>query len=410
MYSLSKKRMVGAVVCGLVSCVSTQAAIPLNEVIQDVTGSDIGTLNIGGAIRANYVYGDYADSAGPSRGDNGGNMELDVFRINADWQKENWVGKAEYRWYPGLKGVGYNFFHTAWLGYNFSNEDQVQVGLNRVPFGVGAYGPANSWFFDLHYYIGLSDDMDLGVKYTHSDGALQYDLALYAAAEPNGNGASADSARYSYDIIDDGSLNGAYREAGQLNGRVIVSVASNSIPTDLGVSLQVGILKANDNSMADDAISYAASLHSSSTVGPWNLKLQCSYYDHGVDFNNPLASDDLVQMGAYDYAAPIASKGFVPAATLSYTWNAARYDWLDSVTFYAETSAIIKDGVDNAGNDLNDSMMNSVGAAFACGGWYTYVEYASANGNYFIGPGGDFGANSADEWEGRLNINLGYYF
>ncbi len=162
--------------------------------------------------------------------------------------------------------------------------------------------------------------------------------------------------------------------------------------------------------MADDAFAYAASVHSSSTLGPWNLKLQFTGYDYGADFNDPAASDDLIQMGAYDYATPIATRGVVPAATLSYTWDAARYDWLDSITFFAEASAILKDGEDNAGDDLNNSYMNSIGAAIACGGWYTYVEYASANGNYFVGPGGDFGANAADEWEGRFNINFGYYF
>ena len=400
----NKKKMAGIFVLG--ATLSAQGGIPLDEIIQDVAGADVGSLKVGGAIRANYVFGeDYGDSSGPSRGDNGGNMELDVFRINVDWEQDEWVGKAEYRWYTGC-----NMFHTLWLGYNLGEEDQVQFGVNRVPFGVGAYGAANSWIFDLHYYIGLSDDMDLGLKYTHASNALKYDFAVYAAAEPNGNGSTADSTRYSYDIIDDGSLNGVYREAGQLNGRVIVSIADDSIPTDLGASLQIGLLKANANSDADDAVSYAAAIHSSSSVGAWNLKLQCSYYDHGLDFNNPLASNDLVQMGAYDYAAPVASKGFVPAATLSYTLDAASYDWLNSITFYVEASAIIKDGVDNAGNDLNDSMMNCVGAAFSCGGWYTYVEYASANGNYFVGPHGDFGANSADEWESRLNINLGYYF
>ena len=327
-------------------CLSVQAAIPANEIVEDVTGADIGSLNIGGAIRANYVYGeDYGDSAGPSRGDNGGTMELDVFRINVDWQKNDWVAKGEYRWYQkNWVAEGYNFFHTAWIGYNFDEASQLQVGLNRVPFGVGAYGPANSWFFDLHYYIGLSDDMDLGAKYTHSNGAVSYDLAVYAAPEFNGNGATDDSARYSYDIVDDGTANGVYKERGQLNGRIVFTIATNSIPTDLGASLQLGMLKANDSSSADDAFSYAASVHSSSTLGPWNLKLQCTTYDHGVDFNDAAVSDDLVQMGAYDYAVPIAAKGIVPAATLSYTWGAERYDWLDSVTFLRRPARSLKMG------------------------------------------------------------------
>ena len=391
------------------------AGIPVHEVVKDTTGVDIGTLDVGGAMRANYVYGsDYGDSAGPSRGDNGGDFELDIFRINVDWQKDDWVAKAEYRWYNG-----YNFIHTAWLGYNLNETSQLQAGINRIPFGVGAYGPSQSWFFDMHYYVGLSDDMDLGVKYTRSLGDLTFDLAYYLMSEPNGNGATDDSARYSYDIIDtadsDGPNNptadhGKYSERKQFNGRVIYSILSNSVPTAVGASLQVGQLVANDNSAADDTWGYAASVHSSSSFGQWKLMMQLTRYDYGADFNDATVSDDLITMGGFDYAAPVATAGTIPSVSVGYTWAIERYSWIDSITFFGETSAILKDGKNDGGDELNDSFMNTFGAAIASGGWYTYIEYAQANGNYFVGPGGDFGANDSDEWQGRFNINLGYYF
>ncbi|WP_372806154.1 hypothetical protein [Pontiella sp.] len=390
----------------LLGALSASATIPVHDIINDATGVDLGTLTVGGCIRANYVYGsDYGDSAGPSRGDNGGNMELDVFRINVDWQKDDWVAKSEYRWYNG-----YSFFHTAWLGYNFDAESQLQAGINRVPFGVGAYGPSQSWFFDMHYYVGLSDDMDLGVKYSRSMGDLKFDLAYYLMPEPNGNGATEDSARYSYDIVDDGSVNGRYKERNQFNGRVTYAVLPDSVPTEIGASVQVGLLEANSSSAADDTWGYAASVHSSSTYGAWNLMLQLTHYDYGADFNDPAASDDLITLGAFDYAAPVATAGTIPSASLGYTWNIERYDWINSITFFGEASAILKEGQDNAGAELNDSFMNTIGAAISMGGWYTYIEYGHANGNYFVGPGGDFGANTADEWQGRFNVNLGYYF
>lgn len=63
----------------------------------------------GGAIRANYIHGDYAkeNSGAPQRGGNGGNFVLDTFRINLDLAKDGWIGKGEYRGYNG-----YNFLHT----------------------------------------------------------------------------------------------------------------------------------------------------------------------------------------------------------------------------------------------------------------------------------------------------------
>ncbi len=184
---------------------------------------NIGPLKIGGAIRANYINGDYTDtgSGGPQRGGHGGNFELDTFRVNVDFKQDNWVGKAEYRWYNG-----YNFLHTGWIGYNFSDNSQVQVGLNRVPFGVGPYGPSNSWFFDQHYYVGLSDDMDMGVKYTTKFGKLALDLAYYGMDEPDFNGHSKESARYSYDIVDNGGEYSHYEERNQFNVRAIYSLAS----------------------------------------------------------------------------------------------------------------------------------------------------------------------------------------
>jgi len=57
--------------------------------------------------------------------------------------------------------------------------------------------------------------------------------------------------------------------------------------------------------------------------------------------------------------------------------------------------------------------MNVTGVAIASGGWYTQIDYAYANGNYFVGGDGnfdDFGSNQSDDWEGRFNVNIGYYF
>ncbi|MCP5165736.1 MAG: hypothetical protein H6989_00005, partial [Pseudomonadales bacterium] len=52
----------------------------------DITGKGIriGPVTIGGAMRVNYIYGDYVENGpAPQRGGNGGNFELDTFRINA---------------------------------------------------------------------------------------------------------------------------------------------------------------------------------------------------------------------------------------------------------------------------------------------------------------------------------------
>lgn len=384
----------------------------------------MGPLKVGGAIRVNYAIGDYEDDGGkgPQRSGNGGDFDLDTFRVNLDYQQDAFIGKVEYRFYDD-----YHLWHTGWVGYNFSNSSQIQVGVNRVPFGVGAYGPANNFFFDQHYYVGLADDMDLGVKYRLPMGNLIVDLAYYIGAEPEGRGDSDGSARYSYDIVDDDSLlsgythgraYASYEEKNQINLRAIYTFKTGRITTDAGVSLQWGQLESQTD-LADDSDAYAYAAHTKSSWGPWTLMLQLGYYNYDADYTSG-ANNDLIAMGAFDFAWPVASEGTIPSVALSYTWKPNQIDWIDSVTFYNDYSVIIKDGKQQNGRDFNDSALNVTGMAIASGGWYIYVDYAISNGNYFIGndddtyasfaDASDFGINGIDDWDDRFNINFGYYF
>ncbi len=384
-----------------------------------VPALELGPLDIGGAIRANYIYGDYSTdgSGSPQRGGGGGDFELDTFRINLDLQHEAWLGKAEYRWYRG-----YNFLHTGWLG--FENEDlgRIELGLTRVPFGVGPYGPANSWFFDQHYYLGLSDKMRLGAKYTRSFGDLTLDLAYFALPTFNGKGTSDESVRYSYAVVPEDvyDVPGSYEESHQLNTRGVYQI--EELSTALGFSAQWMRLNATDG-RARDADAFAASLHSSSRFGPVGLMLQLTSYKYDTDYVDAAACKDLIVMGAYDFAWPAATQGLVPSAALSYTLSGVE-GWFDSITFYNDFSIILKNGELN-GVDFNDSALNVTGMAIAKGNWYIYVDYALSNGNYFVGDDGDdygdgesiasasvsdFGVTGNDDWKGRFNINFGYYF
>jgi len=381
---------------------ATQAKAKL-AATHDATSTkiQIGDFTIGGAIRANYVIGDYSSSDRPSRGGDGGNFELDTFRINLDYERGPVIAKAEYRFYDG-----YNFLHTGWLGYNFEDQSQLQVGLNRVPFGPGAYGISQSWFFDQHYYVGLADDMDLGAKYTLSPGDWTIDLGYYYSAEWQGRGGTRDSARYSYDIVDESG--DGYEEQNQVNVRAVYSTTLGEVDAKIGTSLQAGQLKSNGDQ--DDGSQYAGSLHAVFKWNNWTLAPQITYYKYDISKSKVESgelTDDQIDMGAYDYAWPVATEAWIPAISLSYFYETASIDWLDSVTPYVEYSSLMK-----TENSFNDSELFILGAAWARGGWYIYTDLAFSNGNYFVG--GDefttFGANPDDDWQSRFNINFGYYF
>jgi hypothetical protein len=359
-----------------------------------------GTLNIGGAIRANYAVGDYAETGAASRAEqDGGNFGLDTFRINMDYTAGSFIGKLEYRWYNG-----YNFLHTGWLGYNFENDSQLQVGVNRVPFGPGPYGISQSWFFDQHYYLGLSDDMDLGIKYSIPVGDLRLDFGYYYKDEGTYVGASKHSARYSYDVVDETGM--GYEERNQFNVRGIYSFGED-VATDLGVSLQAGELEAQGPQ--DDGDRFAGSIHMVNSIGNWKIATQYTIYEFDVDADQPLGTDKLVQFGAYDFPSTAAAEGTIPAISVSYTINTPNIPWLDYVIPYAEYSVVMKEE-----DDFNDSELVMLGAAWGRGGWYIYTDYAFSNGNEFVGGdpafGDRLGANEDDQWVHRFNINFGYYF
>ena len=387
----------------------------------------VGPLSIGGAMRVNYVLGSYTNGdSGPNRGGNGGNVELDTFRINLALDYENIVGELEYRWYPAGAGKNYNFLHTGWLGYRFEDGSHVEVGVNRVPFGPGPYGVSQSWFFDQHYYVGLADDMDLGVKYVTEVGNWTLDAAFYAASEGNWFGRSDDSARYSYDAVkwresidEDGNVTyggpvNGYAERNQFNIRAIYHLDDTSVPTDLGISVQYGQLKGKGT---DDGSHWAASAHMVNQIGKLKIASQITRYEIDVDADNPWGTDTLIPMGAYDFAWPVATKAWIPAVSVSYQVDTPQIGWLDYVLPYLEYSSIIKDE-----DSFNNSQMWTLGAAWARGGWYIYSDLAYSTGNYFVGDDGDdyanivdrgvgdFGVTGNDKWNYRFNINLGYYF
>lgn len=380
-----------------------QAEDKLAELNTKDQGVTIGPLKIGGAIRANYAIGDYpeSDNGAASRAvEDGGDFALDTFRVNLDYKKDQWLGKVEYRWYPG-----YNFLHTGWVGYQFDDNRQLQVGVNRVPFGPGPYGVSQSWLFDQHYYLGLSDDMDLGVKFSQQLGKLKLDTAYYISDEGSYKGGSNDSARYSYDVVNE--TGDGYEEKNQFNIRAIYSLAGETIDTDLGFSLQYSELASKGRQ--SDGDHYAGSLHMVNKWDNFTLASQITYYDYNVSALQPLGTDKLVQMGAYDFPSTAAAEAWIPAISLSYYHKTNHIAWLDYVIPYLEYSSVVK-----TESQFNNSQLATLGAAFGYGGWYIYTDWAYSTGNEFVGGDTSFGdrlgANAEDQWESRFNINFGYYF
>lgn len=399
----------------------TALCLVLAMVLAGKATAEDSPVNVGGALGLNWVYGDYSDD----RGENLGAMRLEIFRLNADLKYDNVTGRVEYRYY-NEPSYDYSMMHTAWLGYSTDRLGTVRAGIVRAPFGPGNYGISSSWFFDQHYYVGLIDDMDLGVRWTKSIGDLTVDIAYFLEDEGHWDGSSVDSARYSYDpvlwtesVTSDGTIGWGeapehgFTEDGQINVRAEYAIDGFG---DIGASVQYGRLK-GQNVGSSSADHFAASVHGATTFGNIKVASQLSYYEYDIANTPPWGTVDLIPMGAFNFAWPVATEAWIPSISLQYQGiDTSGFEELHSVTPYLEWSSIVKQQ-----DDFNDSSLVTLGAVWSWAGWYIYTDLAFSNGNFFVGNEGDaygnvfngvgdFGANGNDRWNTRFNVNIRHYF
>ncbi|MCB2183586.1 MAG: hypothetical protein KQH63_16245 [Desulfobulbaceae bacterium] len=361
-------------------------------------------LDIGGAMRLNYMYKDWDHGTQERSGD----FDLDTFRLNVDASYSDVLLSAEYRFYgDGANGNNYNFLHHGWLGYNFSESIQGQLGVTRVPFGILPYASHN-FFFQIPYYVGLEDDYDAGLKLIYDSKPWNVQLAFFKSSEYGAN----NSERYSYDVVNadfngDGSNEYLNEESNQMNARLTYTFAHNEEnSTEVGISAEAGQLY---NSGTDkNGSRVAGAVHLNGTYDRWNLMLETLRYQYNQK-NPPHLDDRFVAMGAYDFPYKVASAGNIYMAGLSYSLP-VNWGPITSLTFYDDYSVLDKDE-----RSYKNSQQNVLGMAVSAGPIYTYIDFAMGKNQPWLGPGwtnslaqGD--PASDDGWHTRFNVNFGYYF
>lgn len=366
---------------------------------------EIGPVDVGGAVRINVLNKSWEtrEIRFPRA-----EAEFDTARIDLTLDSESrWIGSAQVRAYYYDETERFTAFpHHAWIGYASERFGTFKAGIQQVPFGLAPYA-SNSYFFSIAYYAGLEDDYDLGLSWSDRQGDWSLDVAGFVSDEGNWIGESQDSARYSYDPVEEGGR--ADSEAGQVNLRAVWSpVAADANGLELGASLQAGRVH---NAITDgDGTHLAGAVHARWRRDRFELKLQATTYDY--DLASPAGvNDDVVVMGAYDFAYQVAADGRIWSAALSYDVPidgtvAAR--WLDGVTLYEDFSVLTKS---SAGFDA--SYHNVIGAALDVRGpLFVYADLAAGKNNAWIGPNfGDALAGGGEgDWETRFNVNIGVYF
>ena len=374
--------------------VVTTSEKTVREIVEEVVAANKPAIKIGGAMRVNYGLKDWDDK----QKDKGGDFAFDTFRFNVDGSIGDMILSAEYRFYPEYD---FNTIHHGYIGYNFTDDLQGQIGVHQVPFGLQPYASHNFWFSGA-YYLGLEDDYDMGIKLLYTPGPLSITAAFYKNGEL---GSASNADRYSVDVNSDatGGYAGAQaagnEETNQGNLRVAyVFEHSDTAKSEIGASAQYGgIYNKHTGNMGDH---WAGAVHLNGDYGPFNLQLEYVSYQYNTE--NPAGFDnDIITIGGYSYSWGAPADADVGIFNLSYSLPVS-WGPVSNLTFYSDNTIISPDN-----SRFNNIWQNVVGVMVSSGSVYTYFDIIS--GENMIFSGGDM-TNPDNERTTRLNVNFGYYF
>lgn len=360
----------------------------------DVAEAQNTPIEVGGAVRFQYVYEDYNDG----NKDRGGDLDFDIFRLNFRGEIGDVILSAEYRWFQYMDVVQHAYF-----GYDFTDEWQGQVGIVGVPFGIRPYN-SHSYFFNAPFYAGLEDEYDAGTRFLYRTDTWDFDIGFYKSDEQGGvdSGASSRADKYSYDPV------GIRLPGEDIFGNPELAIGENNSwalrgarkfqlgeerDLELGLSVQWGDLHDGAASVGDRQ---AWAAHAVYNHERWEFMAQVADYEYDVDIEN-----DGIIVGAYAYFDTI------PSAATFYTGNVAytlpvQFGPVTDLTFYNNYSLMTdKEGY------TDDTFMNVTGMAVTAGGVYTYFDLVVAENQPFVG--GSMAEEGGDT-NTRFNINFGYYF
>ncbi|WP_047336452.1 hypothetical protein [Pseudomonas protegens] len=360
-------------------------------------------LDLGGAVRARWDYDPDRDIQ---------TFNFDTAILSAKYSSETWIGAAKYRFYGGAYPYRYTdkvgdiaFAESAWIGYRFNPEQQVQVGLNQIPFGLQPYF-GSTFFETLGNVVGLEDIEQVGAKYIQHSGDWNLQAGYYLRPAWQGKGtsngrtySSVVSSADSY--VADGSDN---RERDTLVLRVARAVQLGGWASEVGVSGLTSTLKNNDTH--SDGRRNAMAAHYLGKNGPWGLQLQAARQQ--MSPRNP-GTDELVTLGGYDGTFNVASRGNLYVADLSYDVG-GKYllDQISGVKLYANYSAF-----DKSASAYKTSQRMILGSSFSLSKLWIATEWLFGKNDPYIGGSSyaqSLGPGGSNQWENQVYVNIGYYF
>ncbi len=360
-------------------------------------------LDLGGAVRARWDYDPDRDIQ---------KFNFDTAFLSAKYNSDTWIGAAKYRFYGRAYPYQYTnnvgdiaFAESAWVGYKFNPDQQIQVGLNQVPFGLQPYF-GSTFFETLGNVIGLEDLEEVGTKYIQQMGDWNIQAGYYLRPAWQGKGTS-NGRTYSSVVseadsyVTDGSNN---QERNTVALRAAKALDLGPWRSEVGISGLTSTLKNNDT--GDNGRRNAMAVHYLGKNGPWGLQLQAARQQ--MSPRNP-GTDELVTLGGYDGTFNVASRGNLYVADVSYD-VAGKYlfDQVSGVKLYANYSAF-----DKSASDFKTSERMILGTSFSVNKLWIATEWLFGKNDPYIGGSSytqSLGAGGTDQWENQVYMNVGYYF
>ncbi|WP_409316795.1 hypothetical protein [Pseudomonas sp. KCJK9016] len=360
-------------------------------------------LDLGGAIRARWDVDPDRDIQ---------KFGLDTVFLSARYNSDSWIGEAQYRFYGRSYPYQYTknygdirFAKFAWVGYKFNPDQQVQVGLNTVPFGLQPYF-GSTFYETLGNVIGLEDVQQIGTKYIQQSGDWNIQAGYYLRPAWQGKGTSK-GVTYSSVVseadsyVTDGSNN---QERNTVVLRIARAMDLGPWKSEVGISGLTSTLENKDTN--NDGRRNAVAVHYMGKNGPWGVQLQAARQQ--MSPRNP-GSDEVVTLGGYDGTYNVASRGNLYVADLSYdVGDKYLFDQISGIKLYANYSAF-----DKSASGFKTSERMILGTSFSVSKLWVATEWLFGRNDPYIGGSSytqSLGAGGLNQWENQLYVNVGYYF
>ena len=349
------------------------------------------TFAFGGAVWVNYSNQNWKS---PDQGKKRG-LNFDNVRLAFDGSYgEHLVFSAQYRIYSYTQAL-----HHAWFGYQWGENNQIELGITQVPFGLLPFASGSFWF-GLGYYVGMEDDYDAGIKWHHNKGPWDFNLAFFLNGEYND---ATNLDRYSVDVVRVGDEQN--EEINQFNGRVAYTFGEGTDNlSEFGISGEIGQL---DNLITTETGSHwQAAVHYKGNYGDWTPEVQVARYVYEPE-NPPGVDDRLVLMGNLGSTRYVAAKGTVVNLNLRRYWEVS-WGPFKKFNAYINYSHQFKDV-----SSFEDSQLVDPGCVFQAGPFWIWVDFLFGKNAWYLndsledsgpGPGG------TNKWEYRFNLNFEWYF